>query len=121
MRLKLEDCPPALKKRIEDAIRNEDRVALPPANVEQASSHEPLAEGKAPYFSSQVDVHVHSIRKRFVDPDGIVIKYSLDAIVRSGILKDDSAQEIRQVTFSQEKGEPEKTIITIKEIDHDNK
>lgn len=117
MGIRLSDCSPALQKRIQDAIRKEtrNRTAPAPANVEPAPSHEPLATGKGPYFTSPVDIHCHSIRKRLADPDGIVIKYSLDAIVRAGILANDTTKEVRHVTFSQEQGEPEKTIITIEE------
>jgi hypothetical protein len=117
MGIKLSDCSPALQKRIQDAIRKETRNhhTGTNANVEPAPSNESLATGKAPYFTAPVNIHCHSIRKRLADPDGIVIKYSLDAIVRSGILANDTTQEVRQVTFSQEQGEPEKTIITIEE------
>lgn len=92
------------------------------AYVESPARNEPLAEGKAPVFVTRVDVHFHSIRKRLADPDGIVGKYCLDAIVRAGILADDSTKQVRQVTFSQEQGEPEETIITITSVDsnHDN-
>ena len=65
------------------------------------------------------DCYVHSIRKRLVDIDGISAKAALDAICRTEgtILDDDSAKEIRQITFTQEKGEPEKTYITFKRVE----
>ena len=116
MRLRLDDCSPALKKRIEDAIRTQDNPPVPATNVEPGAVHGPLAKGKDAYFDSQVDIHFHSIRKRLVDPDGLVGKYCIDAVVRAGILKDDTSAQVRYVTFSQEKGDPEKTVIVIKEI-----
>lgn len=113
MRVRLDDCSPQLKKRIEDAIRTQDYTSHPVADVESHPRNAPLATSQTPYFTTRVDIHVHSIRKRLADPDGIAFKYCLDAIVRAGILKNDTAQEIRQVTFSQEKGKQEQTVITI--------
>lgn len=65
---------------------------------------------------TRVDIHVHSRRHRLADPDGLSVKWVLDAIVTQGILRDDSAKEIRAVTFSQEKiaqSEPEITVVEI--------
>lgn len=81
--------------------------------MEQASSNEPLAEKEAKRQDSRVCIHVHSIRKRLTDADGISAKAAIDGIVHAGILKDDSPQYVKEVTYSQEKGEPEETIITI--------
>ena len=72
--------------------------------------------------SSQYDVHVHSIRKRLADIDGISAKAAIDGIVKSGLLEDDSAKQIRQIKFTQEKckkGEEEKTILNFKEVNNE--
>ena len=68
-----------------------------------------------------VSVHIHSIRKRLTDADGISGKAAIDAIVKCGIIKDDSPQYVKTVTYSQEKGKEEKTIITIEEMDNEPK
>ena len=62
---------------------------------------------------SRACLHIHSIRKRLADPDGISAKAAIDGIVKAGLLEDDSAQHIKEITYSQEKGSEEKTIITI--------
>ncbi len=61
---------------------------------------------------SQVKIHIHSFRKRLADPDGISAKAVIDGLVLSGIIKDDSAQCVKEVSFSQEIGEDE-TVIDI--------
>ena len=67
-------------------------------------------------YNKAVRIHCHSVRKRLVDRDAISIKAALDGIVKTGLLKDDTAKEIEEITYSQEKGDQEKTIITIEEI-----
>ena len=50
------------------------------------------------------------------DPDGISAKWAIDAIVKAGVLKDDSPKEVKEVRFSQEKigtEFEEDTIITL--------
>ena len=119
MRIRLEDCSPDLKKRIEDAIKKQaasDRTPVSVADMESCTSHEPLDKGANAYFATQVDISIHSIRTRLADADGICHKYVIDQLVNSKVLEDDSPRWVRQVTFSQEKGEPEKTIITITEV-----
>lgn len=64
-------------------------------------------------FNQAVRIHVHSVRKRLADPDGISAKAAIDAVVEAGVIKDDSAKYVKEVRFSQEKGSDEKTIITI--------
>jgi len=64
----------------------------------------------------KVSIHIHSRRKRLVDPDGLSGKALIDGLVHADILPDDNAGIISSVTFSQEKirkGEEEETIITI--------
>ena len=62
------------------------------------------------------DVHIHSIRKRLADPDGVSAKAVIDGLVHAGILIDDSAKEIGKVSYTQEKGKEEKTLITFTEV-----
>tara|TARA_R110000765_G_scaffold376382_1_gene467129 strand:- start:243 stop:494 length:252 start_codon:yes stop_codon:yes gene_type:complete len=81
--------------------------------VEPNLSHAPLATKSIERFDSPISIHVHSIRKRLTDPDGISCKAVIDGLVHSGILIDDSPTYVKEVTYSQEKGKVEKTIITI--------
>ena len=56
-------------------------------------------------------IHVHSRRTRLADPDGISAKAAIDGLVEAGILESDSAKCVEEVSFSQEVGEDETTII----------
>ena len=69
-------------------------------------------EKVCPRFS----INVHSKRRRRADPDGISAKAAIDGLVAGGLLSDDSAAEIAEVTFSQEISEIEETIIEVWEI-----
>lgn len=63
-----------------------------------------------------VKIHLHSKRRRLVDPDGLSAKAVIDGLVLCGIIPDDSAKCVAQVTFSQEKigsQEIEETVIEI--------
>ena len=71
---------------------------------------------------TQYDVHVHSIRKRLGDVDGISAKAAIDGLVKSGLLTDDSAKHIREIKFTQEKckkGEEEGTALMFTEVDYE--
>lgn len=85
-----------------------------PANVEPNPRNDELREAEATAFNSPVRIHVHSIRNRLTDADGISAKAAIDGLVHAGILEDDSPAFVKEVTYSQEKtkGE-ERTIITI--------
>ncbi len=61
-------------------------------------------------------IKIHSRRKRLADPDGISCKAVLDGLTKAGILVDDSAEFIEEISQSQEKckkDEVEETIISI--------
>lgn len=68
---------------------------------------------KGQFADLPVSIHIHSIRKRPTDADNISAKAAIDGIVKAGILSDDNHKIVKSVTHSQEKGEPEKTIITV--------
>lgn len=63
------------------------------------------------------NIHVHHRTNRLADPDGRSIKAAIDGIVEAGLLPEDNASVIGEITQSQEKiiGE-EETIITITEL-----
>jgi len=111
-----------IKENFEVDNECDDNIALPNADLESDISNEPLGKEKAERLDSRVDIHVISYRKRKHDPDGISAKYAIDGIVKRGILKDDSWDEIRKVTFESRKiskGEEEKTVIEIKDINYE--
>ncbi|HDY87976.1 MAG TPA: hypothetical protein ENH82_07685 [bacterium] len=93
-----------------------NRIARTASNVEQNIGDELLGKKKAPRFTAPVRIAVCSTRGRLADTDGLSIKAVLDGIVKANILADDTPKEIKEIRFSQEKGRPEKTVITITEI-----
>lgn len=101
----------------EEYERLKDRPTDKVANVESVIGNEPLAKGKSKKHHKKYNIHVHHRTNRTADPDGRSIKAVLDAIVNKGILPDDSAKFINQITQSQEvvKG-GEETIIEIREV-----
>ena len=76
-----------------------------------------MGEKKIARLNTRHDLHVLSIRKRLADPDGISAKAVIDGLIKANILVDDSAKYVRSVTFSQEKGGQEKTILTFTEVE----
>jgi len=82
-----------------------------------------MAAKKDKRCNPRYDLHVHSIRKRLVDIDGISAKAAIDGIVKAGLLSDDSAKEIREIKFTQEKcgtDEEEGTALMFIEIEDEN-
>jgi len=81
--------------------------------MESGARNALLGEKETSGLDTRCHIHVHSRRKRLTDPDGISGKAAIDGLVRSGLLADDKAQYVSEVTYSQEKGSPEETIITL--------
>ena len=66
--------------------------------------------------NTPVDILIHSFRHRLADPDGLCSKYVIDAIVKAGLLEDDSTKFVKEVRFKQTKipkGEEEYTEVEI--------
>ncbi len=64
-------------------------------------------------------VRFHSVRRRLTDPDGLYTKAALDGLTAGGVLVDDNASVIGEISYAQERagpGEAEETIITLEEI-----
>lgn len=96
--------------------QNENQTAFPFTNVEPAFSHASLGTQKTQRLDSPCRIHIHSRRYRLTDPDGVSAKAAIDGIVLAGILPDDTAKQIKEITFSQEKipqSEIEETIIEL--------
>jgi len=51
-------------------------------------------------MDQRVCIHVHSKRRRLTDPDGIYAKAVIDGLTSGGILLDDSAKFIKEVSNS---------------------
>lgn len=97
-----------------------DNVQSPAPNLERNFVHVP----KKPYanqaFNKRVIITVHSFRHRLADPDGLCGKYHIDAIVDSGLLVNDTPEEIQEVRFKQtkiKKTDAERTVVTLKEVE----
>jgi Holliday junction resolvase RusA-like endonuclease len=91
----------------------DDRTTSPAANVEQAVGDALGCEEQHVPFASQVRIAFHCVRKRLADVDNLSGKAVIDGLVEAGILADDSAEQVAEVTYRQTKGKTEKTIITI--------
>lgn len=92
-----------------------DSLAFPSPDMEQAFSHATVGADAFKTLIAQARIHVHSVRKRLTDADGASFKAVLDALVLSGLLQGDSPEFVKEVSYSQEKGETEYTVITITE------
>lgn len=86
------------------------------SHVEQNTGNASNEQKNTAGFTSPCRIHFHHIRKRLADIDGVSGKAVIDGLVHEKILQDDSPKYVKEVTHSQEKGEPEMTIITIEEI-----
>ena len=91
----------------------DNNTTVPASNVEQDIGNDELRATKATPLNSRVSIHVHSIRKRLADIDGISAKAAIDGLVHAGILTDDSPKEVSKISYSQEKGPVEMTIIEL--------
>lgn len=95
---------------------SDNRTTDTTTDLESHTSNASIGKEKIKGFDSPVRIHIHSIRKRLTDADGVSGKAAIDGIVKAGLLQDDSPKYVKEVSYSQEKGLPEKTIITITEI-----
>ena len=89
------------------------------AHAEQNAGDESVGIETVKRFTTRVNIRVFHRRRRLADPDGLVIKAALDALTRAGILKDDSAKEIKGIYHEQIKissKEEETTVIEITEV-----
>lgn len=99
-----------------EIMNDQNRVAIPTSNMEPNTGDESMGKEKTEGLDSRVNIHVISYRARNHDPDGISSKAVIDGIVRRGLLSDDSAKEVKKVSYEShicKKGEVEKTIIEI--------
>jgi hypothetical protein len=101
-----------------DAVAN-DHNSGQAADVELPASGQSVQTCQGAAFGSRVDIEIVSYRSRLADADGISGKAAIDGLVAAGILRDDSAKEVREVRYRQIKVQnetDEKTEIVITEI-----
>lgn len=65
-------------------------------------------------MDTRKSLHVHSKRKRLADPDGVSCKAVIDGLRKAGVLINDNAEYIKEVSYSQEISQDEETVIVIK-------
>lgn len=92
---------------------NENRNTHTVTNLESNSGNELLAAEKVERPDPPYCLQIHVIRKRLADIDGLSAKYCIDGLIKAGILPDDGPRFVKKVEYTQEKGEEEKTVITI--------
>ena len=96
---------------------NRDRVAIPDAKLEPRPRHEPVAKEKAPRLDSPCRIYFCHFRKRLIDADNLYGKAVIDGLRHCGILADDTANEVREVSHKQKKAKVERTVIVIEELE----
>lgn len=90
------------------------------ADMERSLSDDRMAKRKSATFDAQVSLRIDHYRLRLADPDGLSAKAAIDGLVHCGVLRDDSAEEIKEIRHFQHKvakASLERTIITIEAID----
>ena len=99
-----------------------NNVQLPSSAIQPST----INESKKPYadeaFDTPVIITVHSFRYRG-DTDGPIVKWTLDSIVKSGLLADDTTKEVSEIRYKTtiiKKSEEERTVITLEEIPENN-
>lgn len=80
-------------------MNDSDRPTVSAADLEPGSSHAPLGAEEAAGLDTRVHIRVISYRRRNHDPDGVSVKAVLDGLIRRGLLPNDSAKYVREVTF----------------------
>lgn len=98
---------------------NEDnnRTSVSSPYLEQDHGHAAFPANDTPTFDSLVSVRVISYRRYNHDTEGVSLKAVLDGLVAFGILVDDSAKQIKEVTFESRKSTIERTVIEITGVD----
>jgi hypothetical protein len=76
-----------------------NKTTLPLADVEQNIGYECVAKKQAGKMDTRVNIHVISYRKARHDPDGVSAKAVIDGIVKAGILRNDSTDEVKKVSY----------------------
>lgn len=81
--------------------------------MEPAVQHALARKAPVREVHSRCNITVHSIRTHLADPDGVSAKAVIDGLRAAGILPDDSAEFVKEVRYSQEKGKVDETRVTV--------
>ena len=106
-------------KRSKSSKINDNRNPYSDANVEQITSSRKVGKKENKGLDTSVRLRIISYRWRLADADGISAKAAIDGIVQKGVLKDDSTQFVKEVSYEQIKilhKEAERTVIEIWEV-----
>ena len=90
-----------------------NRTSISSPYLEQDHGYAAFPTNDTPAFDSCVSIRVISYRKYNHDTEGVSLKAVLDGLVAFGILVDDSAKQIKEVTFESRKSTIERTVIEI--------
>ena len=93
--------------------KNSDHTSVSIADLEPDTGNAAFSTYGFETLDSPVNIRVISYRKLKHDPDGISAKAVIDALVRNGVLADDSSKQVAQVSFESRKSKEEKTVIEI--------
>lgn len=111
-RMKISD----FNERVQAQIRNQiagSRAFMESHSFVEAERPHAVETLDAPYYISVRCKTKNAMRS---DPDNICIKWILDELVNQRILSNDTSKEIKRISFTREKGEPDETIITVWEL-----
>jgi len=99
----------------ESAIKNENknRTTLSASDLEPDPCNAALPADCFAKMDTPVRIRVISYRKLKHDPDGISAKAVIDGLVHAGILRDDSSDQVKEITYESRKSKEEKTVIEI--------
>lgn len=92
------------------------RTAVRTADMEQGSIDEPAGADAIKEVHQRAHIDVHCYRVRPADLDNICAKWCTDALVKAGVIKDDSPDYVDQFLFRETKVKSyseEKTEITV--------
>jgi len=96
-----------------------NRIALPIAIMESDTDNEYSPEERIAALDTRVIVAVTSYRWGKHDPDGVSIKAVLDGLIKCGILRDDSTDEIQKICLRSKKAKTKAMERTTIEIYHE--
>lgn len=97
-------------------VRNPSSVTEP----EPDSSDAAKAQNETQAFNARVNITFTVYRHRLLDPDNNFTKHIVDTIVNSGLLRNDTPDEIEEVRYRQVKvpnWETEKTVVLIESVE----
>lgn len=84
--------------------------------MESNIGNESMGKSKTAPLDTRVTITVTSYRWAKHDPDGVCSKAVLDGLIKIGILRDDSTDEVKKICFESKKAETKEMERTTIEI-----